>query len=339
MAVAKNRVILGMMTFGPPTVTSARITEISETKRILQMFKDRGYCELDTARVYMDGEQEAFTAKAGYKDYGFTIATKCYPALQGEHSPERLTEFLNTSLKELNTNSVEVYYLHAPDRKTPILDTLKTMDKLHKEGKFKIFGISNYAAYEVTEMVDLARQYGLVQPTLYQARYNCITRVIEPELIPALRRYGIDIVVYNPLAGGLLSGKYGKTAQPTEGRFDLNSTQGSVYRSRYFKEAYWDALDIIEEAVSKHAGISLIEVALRWVANHSLLKLGPAAGQTGDGIIIGISSYEQLMDNLDALEKGPLPQDIVDALDKAARVASMDAQPYWLGKLEYSYQY
>ncbi|KAK9458670.1 NADP-dependent oxidoreductase domain-containing protein [Lipomyces oligophaga] len=338
MAAIKHRIILGMMTFGPPEVVFSRITTIPETKKVFQYFKDRGYSELDTARLYIEGQQEAFTAEAEYKDYKFNIATKCFPTHQGEHSAVELPKFLETSLKELQTDSVDVYYLHAPDRKTPIIETLQTMDKLHKEGKFKIFGISNYSAFEVAEMVTLARAQGLIQPTLYQARYNCISRNIEPELIPALRRYGIDIVVYNPLAGGLLSGKYGKHVKPKDGRFAMDNWVGQIYRSRYFIDSYWDALDIIEEVAKKY-NLSLPEIALRWVAHHSALKLGPASGLEGDGIIIGISSFDQLVSNLDDLEKGSLPEEVVTALDKAYHTVRGDVAPYYWGQIEFEYKY
>ncbi|KAK9468180.1 NADP-dependent oxidoreductase domain-containing protein [Lipomyces arxii] len=333
----KNRVILGCMTFGPPTVELSRVSTIKETKEIFQCFKDRGYNEIDTARVYIDRQQEAWSAEAGWKtDYNFDIATKCFPFEPGYHTEKHLTQELETSLAALKTDFVNVYYLHVPDRSVPLLETVTAIDKLYRQGKFKIFGISNYTAYEVAEMVTLCRANGFVQPTLYQARYNCITRDVEEELFPALRHYGLDIVVFNPIAGGLFSGKYNRTSEPTEGRFRGNSAQGSTYRDRYFHDAYWTALDIVQPAAEKH-GLTMLEVALRWLVHHSALKLGPAVGQKGDGIIIGVSSKSQLENDLDALEKGPLPEDVIEALDKAAKIARTESNPYWYGKLEYSY--
>ncbi|KAJ8096728.1 NADP-dependent oxidoreductase domain-containing protein [Lipomyces tetrasporus] len=334
----KARVILGCMTFGPAHTATARITSLEETKVIFKYFKDHGYDEIDTARVYTDGEQEAWTAAAGYRsDYGFNIATKCYPNQAGMHSASELPKYLNKSLAELKTDSVDIFYLHAPDRSVPFLETLQTVDKLHKEGKFKIFGISNYTAYEVAELVTLARDHGLVQPTLYQARYNAITRNIEDELIPALRHYGLDIVIYNPLAGGLFSGKYNNlTGVPDSGRFSAKSQQGETYRSRYFRDVYWDALDLIQPIAEKYS-LTMLEIALRWIVHHSELKLGPANGLTGDGIIIGVSSLKQMEDDLSGIEKGPLPQEVIESLDRAWKIVKSDVTPYWHGQLVYKY--
>src|SRR5437870_99061 len=118
--------------------------------------------------------------------------------------------------------------------------------------------------------------------------YNAITRSIETELIPACRRYGLDIVVYNPLAGGLFSGKVKLDEIPTEGRFSGDKI-GAMYRARYFKDNTFEALRIIEVAAQKH-GLTLLETALRWCVHHSALKIKDG----NDGIIIGVSGIDQL---------------------------------------------
>jgi aflatoxin B1 aldehyde reductase len=160
-----------------------------------------------------------------------------------------------------------------------------------------------------------------------------ITRGIDAELVPACRRYGLDLVVYNPIAGGLFSGKIkSKDMDPKEGRFSLSHGTGANYRDRYFKDSTFRALQTVEGAVEKH-GLSMIETALRWTVHHSALKVKDG----NDGIIIGISSYEQLDGNLDALEKGPLPDDVVQALDEAWMIAKAEAPNYWHKSLEYKY--
>lgn len=128
----------------------------------------------------------------------------------------------------------------------------------------------------------------------------------------ACRRYGIDIVIYNPLAGGVLSGKYKTKDVPAEGRYSDQSATGALYRARYFKDATFDALRIIEPAVEKH-GLTMAETALRWVHHHSLLKMD---GNGRDGVILGVSSFEQLESNLRDIQKGPLPEEVVEALDR-----------------------
>jgi aflatoxin B1 aldehyde reductase len=189
----KPRIILGCMTFGPPGTEDkgARVTSLDDYNSCLSYLQTNGYNELDTARAYIAGQQEKFTAEANYYDKGFTIATKCYPSEPGMHKPENLKASLNKSLSELGTKCVDIFYLHAPDRSVPFEDTLQACDDLFKEGKFVTLGLSNFAAWEVAEVVNIARERGLVQPKIYQAMYNAITRAIEPELIPCCRKYGI----------------------------------------------------------------------------------------------------------------------------------------------------
>ena len=187
---SKPRVILGLMTFGPPGSESkgGRITSLDEYNKNLDYFQQQGYNEVDTARAYIQGGQESFTKEAHWKDRGLTLATKCFPVKPGDHSAEKLRESLEKSLKELGTETVDIFYLHAPDRSTPFEDTLKAANELFKEGKFVQLGLSNFAAWEVAEIWNIANERGWVKPTIYQAMYNAITRDIEKELVPALRK-------------------------------------------------------------------------------------------------------------------------------------------------------
>lgn len=233
------------------------------------------------------------------------------------------------------THIFQLLYLHAADRGTPFAETLRAINDLHKAGKFVNFGISNFAAYEVAEIVMTCVQNNWVRPTVYQAMYNVITRSIEAELIPACRRYGLDLVVYNPIAGGLFSGKI-KTQDmvPAEGRFsDSTTSMGKMYRNRYFKETTFKALQTIEAAVEKH-GLSMIETALRWTVHHSALQVTNGGR---DGVIIGVSSGAQLEDNLNHLEKGPLPEEVLKALDSAWEIARGDTANYFHMELKYQY--
>lgn len=207
------------------------------------------------------------------------------------------------------------------------------MDKLHKAGKFVRLGVSNFTAFEVAEIVMTCKYNGWVRPTVYQGCYNVLMRTIEPELVTACRRYGLDIVVYNPIAGGLFSGKIkSKDMIPESGRFSDTSKTGALYRKRYYKDTTFNALKKIEEAVEKH-GLTMIETALRWVVHHSALKIKDG----NDGILIGVSSVQQLDENLTHLEKGPLPDDLVKSLDEAWHMAKPDAAKYWHLDLEYKY--
>jgi aflatoxin B1 aldehyde reductase len=169
-STGKPRVILGLMTFGPPGTEDkgARITDIEEYNRCLDHFQKEGYNEVDTARVYIQGEQEAFTKQARWQERGLKLATKHFPVTPGEHKKEILKQTLNKSLQELGTGCVDIFYLHAPDRSVPYEETLEACNELFKEGKFVQLGLSNYAAWEVAEFWNIANERGWVKPTIYQ---------------------------------------------------------------------------------------------------------------------------------------------------------------------------
>lgn len=163
--------------------------------------------------------------------------------------------------------------------------------------------------------------------------YNAIQRTIEPELIPTCKKFGLDIVIYNPVAGGIFSGKIkSNQAVPTSGRFSDTAKSGPSYRKRYFQDATFEALGMIEPVVERN-GLTLIETALRWVVHHS--KLDIPGGR--DGILIGVSSLQQLESNLADVEKGPLPVEVVKVLDEAWLVTKPTAAHYWHGEMEYKY--
>lgn len=333
-STGKPRIILGCMTFGDDESKGARITSLDEYKKCLDYLQGAGYNEIDTARAYIDGQQESWTAKAGWKDRGLTLATKVYPFQPGVHKPNNLREYFETSLKELQTDCVDIFYLHAADRSVPFADTLEECNKLHKEGKFVQLGLSNFTSFEVAEIVIMCKERGWVRPTIYQGRYNAISRGIETELIPACHRYGLDVVVYNPIAGGLFSGKIkSKDHLPQDGRFSDTAKSGAMYRARYFQDSTFEALALIEPVAEKHK-LTLIEIALRWLTHHSDLNIKDGGR---DGVIIGVSSFGQLETNVQDLEKGPLPEEVVKTLDEAWLVAKPYTTPYWHLDLKYTY--
>ena len=221
------------------------------------------------------------------------------------------------------------------DRSVPFADTLAAMDALHRAGKFKRLGLSNFAAFEVAEVVMTCVARGWVRPTVYQAVYNCLQRGIEAELLPACRRYGLDVVVYSPIAGGLMALATEAAAAvpaevPAEGRFSNNFLNGWA-RERYFRDSTLRAVGELQAAADR-AGIGAVEVALRWLAHHSALNL-----KDGDGVIIGVSKLEHVTSNIDCLEKGPLPAELADAVDRVYATAKPDEAPYWLFDIAYGY--
>jgi len=318
----KIPIIFGTMTFGTKGKSGVRTDDPKECQRLLDIYFASGNKELDTARGYGEGTTEEYLSKLNIGDA--VIDTKVFPGKPGDHNPTNLRRiFVDGSLKVLSPHKVRVLYLHAPDRSVPYEETVAEVDKLHKEGLFDIFGLSNFAAWEVAEIVGICDRYGYVRPRIYQAMYNAITRAIEPELVPALRKFGIRLVIYNPLAGGFFAGKVASPDGEVEkgSRFDSTTGQGQMYRQRYFKPAYFETLQKIKSVADKN-GLKLTEIALRWCQHHSVLI--PA-----DGVIIGASSAQQLEENLADSAKGPLPKEVLDSLDEAWAVIGGTSPPYF----------
>ncbi|KAH9951197.1 Aldo/keto reductase [Amylocystis lapponica] len=329
-------IVMGAMTFGEEGKEGARVHDLKDVEAILDVFQAHGHVEIDTARTYSSGTSEEYLGKINLKKRGLKLETKLYPVnpsslaapfLSGTitHSPEDLRKYLEVSMKALNTDQLEMWYLHGPDRTTPYEVTLKTVDELYREGKFKRFGISNYMAWEVAEIVQICKANGYIQPTAYQGIYNAIHRKVEPELFPALRKYGISFYEFNPLGGGFFTGRYrSQDAQSEPGsRFDPAKGQGKSYRKRYWNEPYFAALDKIQAVATKHS-LTLGEIALRWIMHHSLLKR-----EYGDAVLIGASSMQHIEQNLVDFEKGPLPDEVVNVLDEAWLSVSPYASNYF----------
>ncbi|PPQ75579.1 hypothetical protein CVT26_012682 [Gymnopilus dilepis] len=328
MAISEQKtalnVILGTGVFGEEGKQMVRVHDINEVGAILDVFKSHGHTELDTSRIYCEGTNEEYLGKLEAAAKGFKLETKVFP-LKGIPQPisldeKGLRENLEASLKALNVDSIELWYLHAPDRTVPFEETMKVVNDLYKEGKFKKFGLSNFASWEVAEIIGICKANGYIQPTVYQGIYNAIHRGIEPELLPCLRKFGISFYAYSPLAGGFFTGRYltQDSAIENGSRFDPNTILGQVF----WKDPYFKALSSIKAVADKH-NLTLAEVALRWISHHSQLKR-----EHGDAVIIGGSSLKHIEQNLVDLEKGPLPDDIIKALDEA-----------WFEVQSYSTQY
>ncbi|KAL5488392.1 hypothetical protein ACEPAI_6500 [Sanghuangporus weigelae] len=329
-------VVMGAMTFGEAGKEGARVHVLKDVEAILDIFQKHGHYEIDTARVYCGGTSEEYLGKINWQKRGLEIDTKLYPTVASprmvaagvepiSHRPEDLRKYLQIQLKALNTDKIEMWYLHGPDRSTPYDVTMKAVDELYKEGYFKRFGISNYASWEVAEIVTICKERGYIQPTAYQGLYNAIHRGVEPELFPCLRKFGISFYEFNPLGGGFFTGRYNKPDGEVEpgSRFDPNKGQGQNYRNRYWNEPHFKALEIIKQAADK-AGLTMAEVALRWISHHSLMKR-----EYGDAVLIGASSLNHIGQNLIDLEKGPLPDEVVKALDEAWLVVKPFAIKYF----------
>ncbi|SCV68325.1 BQ2448_446 [Microbotryum intermedium] len=311
-------VVLGLMTWGREGTEGARVHTFKQCEEMLDIFQKHGHKELDTAFVYTSHTSEQMLGEIDWKKRGLIVDTKLYPSKTSDgtpitHSRADLRKFLDMQLEACKTTCFDMWYLHAPDRKTDFAKTFAAVDELYREGKFKRFGISNYMSWEVAHIVELCDKNGWIKPTAYQGIYNALHRNVEPELFPCLRKFGISFYEFNPLAGGLFTGRYSGVDMQVENgsRFDPATGQGQNYRKRYFNDRYFEALALIEPIAKKH-DLTMCGVALRWINHHSLLKRNH-----GDQILIGASSHRHLEDNLIDLEKGPLPEEVVNILDEA----------------------
>jgi len=297
------------------------------------VFKKYGHDEVDTARVYAGGTSEQVLGKLGIQTkQGIKLATKCHPSLPSamgmgnswNHSEEGLLRSINDSFKALQSDKVDIFLLHAPDRTVPYEETCRVLDKFHKEGKFEQWGLSNFPAWEVAEIYTLCKERGLCVPTIYQGIYNAITRPIEPELIPCLRKFNMAFYAYNPLGGGFFTGRYTGADDEVEkgSRFDPSKRQGQMYRKRYWNDVYFSALESLQKIAAKHS-LTLGEIALRWIVHHSALKK-----EYNDAVIIGASSLGHLETNLKDFEKGPLPEEVVTELDDIWHKVAPNSPPY-----------
>ena len=307
--------ILGTMTF-------ARQVGQEEAGRILESFFASDGREIDTARVYGQGKTEEMLGHllANYDRSTYRLATKANPSIEGNLGPDTIRRQLETSLDVLKLERADLFYLHQPDLATPIEKTLEGCARLHEEGKFVELGLSNYAAWQVADIWHICRKEGWVAPTVYQGIYNALTRAAEPELFPCLRSLGMRFYAYNPLAGGLLTGRYQQQSErPEAGRFAVFKN----YLDRYWKPSLFQGLDGVRKSCDQ-GGISMASAALRWMAHHSGVD-----GSQGDGAILGVSRVSQLEENIAACRGQTLPDEVVSSIEAAWQAARLDSPKYF----------
>ncbi|KZT61534.1 Aldo/keto reductase [Calocera cornea HHB12733] len=313
--------LCGTGAFGEPGKHVARLNSLPACQALVDAFREHGYVGLDCSRVYGLGTSEEFLGQLDLN--GGRVDTKAFPSGSGSFTPSKLRAQLNESLKALGPYKIRVYFLHAPDRTTPYEETLREVNEMYTEGLFEEIGLSNFQSWEVAEFVILARKNGWKQPTVYQGVYNAVERMIEPELIPCLRTYGLRFFAYSPLAQGLLVGNILSDAdlEHTDSPLWNPKRGGRIAQLRHDKYAgLIPHLRSLKEALDRH-GIVLPEAALRWLMHHSAL------GQE-DGVIVGPSTVEHLETNIRYCESDPLPEEIVAILDEGWKNAKSTANHY-----------
>lgn len=306
--------ILGTMTFGESVFSP-------DVKDFINTYLDAGYNELDTAYVYNEGNCERLLGEALEEiDRPYTIATKVNPRISGKLDGAAAYKQVNESLERLRLDSVDIVYLHFPDPTTPLDSVLEACADLHEQGKFKELGISNFPAWMVADAWNICDKNGWVKPTIYQGIYNPLTRKAETELNACLNNYGMRFYAFNPMAGGLLTGRYSKFEDtPADGRF----THRPNYQGRYWKKSFFDAVEVIKTVAEKY-GITSIEATYRWLAYHSMLN-----GERGDAILVGASKINHLKQNMETLKAGPLPDDMLAAFEDAWIISKNDSPEYF----------
>ncbi len=302
-----SRVCMGTMTFGSQT-------DLETATAMVDLCLGRGINFFDTANVYNQGRSEVFLGEAlGERRSDVVVATKvCNPMGEPEEytglSRDSMRRAIDASLARLGTDHIDIYYLHLPDYETPIEETLATLQELRDEGMIRYPATSNYSAWQMCEMFAVCERHGWEPPRIAQPMYNLAARGIDQEYLPFTRRYEISNIVYNPLAGGLLTGKQNReSGAPLPGaplpgtRFDGNQ----MYLDRFWHREYFRAVEEVQE-IAKRAGLSPVQLSLGWLR---------AQATDVDGIILGASTIEQLQENLDAFETAIPGQDIQDACD------------------------
>ena len=296
-----SRICLGTMTFG------SQVSE-SEAGRLLDAALGAGVNFVDTANVYNQGLSEELVGRCLRGRRGNVIlASKAFGAMgdpvqyQGL-SRRALERALDDSLRRLQTEYLDVYYLHQPDNGTPLEGTLEARDGFRRAGKIRYGGVSNYASWQIAEMFALCEKRGWPPPSISQPMYNLLARGIEQEYVAFAAKYGVSLVVYNPLAGGLLTGKQSLTGGPIAGtRFDGNER----YLERYWHEGYFRAVEDLK-ALAEQCGRSLLEISFRWLLDQPHV----------DAVILGASKLEHMEANLRAAATEPLSKDIRDECDR-----------------------
>lgn len=298
-----SRACFGTMTFGSQTDEAAAL-------RLVDCCLDAGINFFDTANVYNKGLSEIIVGKTlkGRRDK-VVLASKVRGKMgdgpdESGLSRAAILKAIDESLRRLETDYLDLYYLHQPDYSVRIEESLEAMDRLVQAGKVRYPASSNYSAWQVCQMQWIAEKNGYRPAVVTQPMYNLLARGIKAEYLPMCREFGVSTVVYKPLAGGMLTGKQRREAPLAGTRFDKNQ----MYLDRYWHDTYFDAVEGLGE-IERGAGRSPVSLALNWLLHHT----------AADCVILGASRLEQLQENLKALEEGPLPADTLAACDQVWR--------------------
>lgn len=293
-----SEISLGTMMFGGQTAEA-------DALKIMDYAYTNGVNLFDTADVYNWGASEEIVAKGLKGRRGdIVLATKVGQTGRGVNdeglSRRHIFRACEASLKRLDTDYIDIYYLHKPDYLTDIEETLSAMNDLVRAGKIRYIGLSNYAAWQMADILALCDKRGYDKPVITQVVYNALTRGIEQECVPFVQAHKMAITNFNPIAGGLLSGKHkpGKPAENT--RFSNNAG----YFARYWDDENFDAVERLSRLAADN-GLSILELAMRFCVSQRFVTT----------VLSGVSRLEHIEQNIASVGGGALSKDILDACD------------------------
>lgn len=294
-------IVCGTMNFG-------KRTSEDEAHRIVARALERGVTLFDTANAYGDSEPILGRALRGKR--GARIASKV-GARMVDGKPEGLQIDLvlracDETLRRLGVERIDLYYLHRPDMRTPLEETLGAVQKLLQAGKIAHWGVSNYASWQIVEMEQICARTGIPRPTTAQQMYNLLIRQLDIEYFAFAKRHPVHTTVYNPLAGGLLAGRALRVAPPKGSRFDANS----MYQRRYLSDRFFELVVAFSE-LAREAGLTPVQLAYGWLA----------ARPEVDSVLLGPADSSQLDAGIDACAK-PLGADLCARVDDIHRAFS-----------------
>jgi aryl-alcohol dehydrogenase-like predicted oxidoreductase len=282
-------------------------TNESDALAIVDYAYDQGINFVDTASSYDSGEGERILGKGlkGRRDK-VIIATKIAHAVTDDLNASGLSRrhiiaTTDKSLKNFNTDYIDLVYMHQPDNETDIEETLDTFSALIRAGKILYLGVSNFAAWQIADLLAVCDKRGYIKPIISQSPYSLLFRDVERELIPCLKAHKMGMGVYNPIAAGLLSGKY-KTRELLENTRFANK---KLYFDRYWNEKNFTGVEKLSAIADKH-GIPLLELALRWCIHQSGVSF----------VISGVSKMEQFKQNIPIFDKPALDEEILKACNQ-----------------------
>lgn len=288
--ISVSEICLGTMTFGDQVDEAGSI-------RIINEARDKGINYIDTADVYVGGRSEEIVGKA-IKNSRSDIVLATKVGMEMGPSPtdsglsrKHIMEGVEQSLRRLDTDYIDLYYVHRPDYCTPFDVTLRALDDLVHQGKVRHIACSNFRAFQLAKALWMSAVHNLARFDAVQPPYNLLTRDIEYELLPLCEEEGIGVCAYNPLAGGLLTGKHDFSKPPAAGTRFSNERMGRMYYDRYWNESNFAAVSRLSAIASVHSR-DLAQMALAWVLNNAAVT----------SIIIGATSLRHLEHNVSATE-------------------------------------